>query len=437
MNNGIMDINRRTAYEVLLEIEEKEAFSNISLNRYMERNAPDSPKFVRELVYGVLENKIYIDFLISHYLKRGVRPLRVRESTLLRMGMYQLEFMDSVSNYGTVNEMVNLAKKYCKGREGFINAVLRSHLRRKNPIELPDRGKDETIYLATKYSYAPWIVELILEEYGPQAEGILMAGNRRADLVLRVNALKISAPLLMMRLEEKGFQASASLLVSEGIKVKGEGVLSDTMYEEGLFSVQDEASMIAVKTLDPKPGERLIDMCAAPGGKTFFSAELMGNTGKIIAGDFYDKKLERMTEEARRLGISIVETKAWDGTRILKEYEEFADRVLADVPCSGLGVVRRKPEIKYKEFSREMEELPKKQLAILKTASRYCRTGGTVVYSTCTIIQRENQKVVEEFLRENANFEMIEEHKLLPHQQGTDGFYIAKMRKNASEKGKL
>lgn len=430
-----MDINRKTAYEVLHDIEKNRAYSNLSLNRYIDKNHSDRPAFVRELVYGVLKNKILLDHYIDFYLKGKGKALGSRERTLLRMGFYQIIFMKSVPNHSGVNETVNLTKRFCKGREGFINGILRAYIRNANPLQLPDKEKSLVTYLSIKYSYNPWIINLFIREYGEvEAEKLLSAGNERADLVIRANSLRISKDDLYAELINKGFKAKNSEWIDEALKVEGERLLSDPLYKEGFFSVQDESAMMAVEALDPRPGEKIMDLCAAPGGKSLFSAERMGNRGKIISGDFHEDKLRIIDKETGRLGISIIETKVWDATKAEEKYFEWADKVIADVPCSGLGVVRRKPEIKYKDYSDEMEMLPRKQLAILQTASEYCKPGGTIVYSTCTVLARENSQVVEQFLEKNPGFEKQEERQLLPSCEGTDGFYIVKLRKRLSEK---
>lgn len=425
-----MDINRRTAYFTLMDVEGNKAYSNISLNNYISRGKPDSPAFVRELVYGVLKNRTYLDYTIQQFIKTPVEKMKSSDLTVLRMGVYQLKFMNSVPEYAAVNESVTLAKRFCRGREGFINGVLRSYIREDKEVKLPKRGLDEVKHLAVKYSYEPWIIELWMSQYAPAfVEELLAAGNLTPDFVIRVNTLKTTREDLKRRITSKEFEATDGLFSKDALRVVGSGLLGGKLYKNGMFSVQDESSMLAVNMLDPQPGEVIIDTCAAPGGKTMAIAEKMGNIGQVISWDIYRRKLSLITKEAERLGVDIVTTKAWDATRVDSTMIEKADRVLVDAPCSGLGVVRRKPEIKYKKCTSDMQDLPKKQLAILSAASKYVKPGGTLVYCTCTISHLENQKVIVEFLKRNPSFEKEEMIQLLPNINNTDGFFICKMKK--------
>ncbi|HVI39186.1 MAG TPA: 16S rRNA (cytosine(967)-C(5))-methyltransferase RsmB [Anaerovoracaceae bacterium] len=428
-----MDKNRRIAYLTLMDVEAKKAYSNLALNHHINNGKPDAPAFVRELVYGVLENKIYLDYMIEHFIKTQTCKMKASDLTVLRLGFYQLKFLDGVAEYAAVNESVDMAKKYCRGREGFINGVLRSYLRAGKEVELPDRTKDEVHYLSVKYSYEPWIIELWLEQYALDfVEELLAAGNKTPDLVARVNFLKTSRDDLKRRIIAKGYHAEDGLLCKEALHLEGRGLLSGKLYNSGMFSVQDESSILAVNMLDPQPDEMIIDVCAAPGGKTLAIAEKMQNKGTVNAWDIYKRKLSIIDKEAQRLGITIVTTRTWDATRVDSSMIEKADRVLVDAPCSGLGVVRRKPEIKYKKQSMEIDELPKKQLSILSASSKYLKPGGVLVYSTCTISPYENQQVVREFLKKNPHFSKEEELQLLPNINNTDGFFICKMNRDDS-----
>lgn len=427
-----MDSNRKTAYYTLIDIEERKAYSNIALNNHINNGNPDSPAFVRELVYGVLENKIYLDYSIGHFIKTPVAKMKVSDLTVLRMGIYQLKFMDSVPEYAAVNESVILAKRFCSGRDGFINGVLRNFIRKEKQIELPDRNLNEVDYLSKKYSYEPWIIELWLGQYDVNfVEELLAAGNATPELVIRINTLKTSRDDLKKRIIAKGFEATDGYLCGEALHVKGSSLLGGKLFENGMFSVQDESSMLAVNMLEPKPDHLVIDVCAAPGGKSLGMAEKMGNHGQIMAWDIYKRKLEIINTEAKRLGVSIITTKTWDATMIDFSMVEKADRVLVDAPCTGLGVVRRKPEIKYKKLSVDIKELPKKQLDILTASSHYLKPNGILVYSTCTISPYENQMVISEFLKNNPSFIKEEALQLLPNINKTDGFFICKMRKRA------
>jgi len=428
-----MDANRKTSYLTLLDVESKKAYSNLALNHQIAINKPGSQGFVRELVYGVLENKLTLDHYIDILVKDGIKSLKVHELIILRMGIYQLGYMDSVPEYAAVNESVLLAKRYCRHKAGLVNGVLREYLNKKMQIRLPDRHEDEVKYLSVKYSYAPWIIELWMEHYDMDfLEELLEAGNATPPTTIRMNWLKVMKKDLMNKLREKNFDAEEGKVSRNAINVKGSGLLETELYKMGMFTPQDESSMLVAEKLDPKHGEIIMDVCAAPGGKTTAIAERMNNTGRIIASDIYRRKLDLIDREARRLGITNIETRSWDATRVDSSMLQKADRVLVDAPCSGLGVIRRKPEIKYKEYTEEMQLLPKKQLAILSASSGYVKPGGTLVYSTCTINPEENENVTDSFLKRNTAFKLVEKVQLLPNTDGTDGFYICVMKKEAS-----
>ncbi len=427
-----MDPNRKTAFCALYDVEEKQAYSNIALNHEMIIGNPPSPAFVRELVYGVLENKIYLDYIIGKLVPSGLSRIKKKDLVVLEMGIYQLQFMDSVPEYAAVNESVVLAQKYCRGREKFVNAVLRNFLRKKDELTLPQKGDDFVRYLSVKYSYEPWIIKLWLSQYKPEfVEELLAAGNETPPLTVRINTLRIGKYELLEKLLERGADAEPGKLCDNAVCIKkAEGLLDSKLYKSGYFSVQDESSMMVAAILDPQPGETIMDVCAAPGGKTFAIAERMKNLGTIFSSDIYPRKLTLIESEAKRLGISIVRTKAWDASKVDKSRMGKADRVLADVPCSGLGVVRRKPEIKFKKLTPELEKLPEKQLEILNAASTYVKPGGTLVYSTCTISSCENQDVVDAFLKAHPEYKREEMIQLLPNVNQTDGFFICRMKRN-------
>ncbi len=425
-----MDNNRKTAYQTLLDVESKKAYSNIALNHKIAVNKPGNPALVRELVYGVLERKLTLDYYIDQLLKEGIDSLKSPEINILRMGIYQLGYMDSVPEYAAINESVELAKKYCKGRAGLVNGVLREYQNKKIYLTLPARDEDEIRYLSVKYSYAPWIIELWMKYYDKAfVEKLLDAGNETPPMTIRANWLKIRKDDLKKVLNERGCEAVDGKICQNALNVKGSKLLESEMYSYGLFTPQDESSMLVSEKIGVKQGDLVMDVCAAPGGKTTAIAERMNNTGRIIASDIYRRKLDIVDKEAKRLGITNIETRSWDATRVDSTMVKKADRVLVDAPCSGLGVIRRKPEIKYKEYTNEMMLLPKKQQDILSASSSYVKPGGTLVYSTCTINPEENEKVVEEFLKRNREFQRVERTLLLPNMNGTDGFFICVMKR--------
>ena len=425
-----MDNNRRTAYHTLMDVETKNAYSNIAINHQIILHKPNNVPFVRELTYGVLENKMLLDYIIDSLIPRDVSKLKASDLTILRMGIYQLARMESVPEYAAVNESVVLAKKFSRGREGFINGVLRSYINEKYNIKLPDREDDEVKYLSIKYSYEPWIIRLWLETYDVDfVESLLAAGNETPSVCIRLNWLKIMKPDLIKELSARGFEVEEGKIASNALHVKGQGLLDTAFYKDGLFSVQDEACQMVAQMLDPAQGDVVMDMCAAPGGKALSIAERMNNKGTVIASDIYKRRVEIADREAKRLGISIIQTRTWDATRVDSTMVEKADKVLCDVPCSGFGVIRRKPEIKYRKNENEVEALPAKQLAILKASASYVKPGGVLMYCTCTINPYENERVVADFLRKTNSFKVEESKQFMPNVDGTDGFFICKMRK--------
>lgn len=428
-----MDINRKAAFLTLVDVETKKSYSNLALNHQIVVTKPNHEGFVRELVYGVLEHKLTLDYYIDLLANNGVGSLKTNELTILRMGIYQIGYMNSVPEYAAVNESVLLAKRYCRGKDGLINGILRAYLGKRMQLKLPDRSEDEVRYLSVKYSYAPWIVELWLKHYSSDfVEQLLAAGNETPPMTVRLNWLRIMKKDLISKLEESGFEVTEGDICSNALHVKGSRLLETEAYRMGLFTPQDESSMLVAEKLDPQHGDVVMDMCAAPGGKTMAIAERMNNTGKIIASDIYRRKLDLIDREAKRLGVTNVETRSWDATREESSMFQKADRVLVDAPCTGLGVVRRKPEIKYKEHTDEMDLLPKKQLAILTASASYVKPGGTLVYSTCTINPNENEKVTDAFVKRNPSFKKVERTLLLPNVNGTDGFFICVMKKDDS-----
>ena len=429
------DLNRKTAYQTLLDIEKNQAYSNITLNYQIGQLKPDNPAFVRELVYGVLENQIYLDHILKQLIPKGLKGVKKPIKVLLRMGLYQLIFMDSVPEYAAVNETVKLARKVAPGRDGFLNGVLRGYGKKKEQITLPDPEKNLALYLSVKYSFDLSIVNLWLSQFNAEeTENLLANSNMRPPLSIRVNLTKTTPEELEAELTAEGFVLEKADLCQRVFFVKGSGLLDTEAFAKGLFSVQDTASVLSVDVLAPEPGDVVIDMCAAPGGKTLAMGEKMENRGQILAFDIYAHKLELIQTQAERLGLTIIETREQDGTIFDEAFVEIADKVLVDGPCSGLGVLRRKPEIKHRPILEDVAELAEKQLAILENACRYVKPGGDLLYSTCTINRKENGDVSSVFLKTHPEFEMKEEKQLLPGIDQADGFYICKIHRKLPER---
>ena len=425
-----MDKDRKSAYLALLRMEKDGAWSNIMLNHLIEEEKPQSPAFVRELTYGVLERKYYLDYLLAQLLTQSIRILRKEAHVLLAMGMYQIIFMDSVPDHAACDECVKLAKKYCRAQSGFINAVLRNFLRKRDSLKQPESEKDPVRRFSALYSYEPWIIQLWIAQFGEaRTEKLLAAGNEKPPFTVRVNLLRTSVEELKERLAKQQIQCRSVPSSERVLELKGSQILKLPEYREGLFSVQDTASVIAMEHLSPQAGDTVIDTCAAPFGKTLCCAEIMENQGTILAFDKYPNKIKGLHREAERLGIRIAQAAAADATVPREELFEAADRVICDVPCSGLGVIRRKPEIKYKQLPDGGRELAALQLRILENASRYVRPGGVLQYSTCTINRIENEDVTRAFLASHPAFSETVSRQLMPDEDGTDGFYFCRMKR--------
>lgn len=433
-----MDVNRKAAYHALLEIESKGAYSNLAAAAAIRKYRPDDEAFVRTLIYGALENQIYLDYRLSRLVRSGLSKVRRPALILLRLGAYQISFLNSVPDYAAINESVSMTRRYCRGLEGFVNGVLRAYARGEGN-ELPDFEKEPERYLAVKYSYAEDITAMWLAMFGPERTRSLMeAGNRVPELTVRVNTLKCDAGTLSEKLKSEGAslrpisvkEPHGSRLSGLSLHAEGSGILRSEAFRDGWFYVQDAASSAAVAALNPKPGETVIDLCAAPGGKSFAAAMMMNNTGRILSCDIYEHKLELIRSTSARLGTGIIEPVLRDARDAGSEYDGMADAIIADVPCSGLGVVRRRPEMKLRAKRENIRKLSALQKEILDHGARLVKEGGRLMYSTCTISDAENAQVKDAFLSSHPEFRVMEENLFLPDEDPCDGFYYCVMRKN-------
>ena len=426
----MIDLTRKTAYEILLKIDTEGAYANTEILSREKESKDIDGAFLRRLVYGVMEQKLYLDYVLDKLISRGVKSVDKKTLPLLRMGIYQIMFMDGVPEYAAIDSSVELAKNALRGKDGFVNAVLRNYTRDPNSIELPKSERDFAKYLSVKHSIDESILKKWIEEFGDEdCEEMAAAIDRAAETSrfgIRVNLMKNSPETVRKELETLGIEVLDSKLSSRSLIVNdtGDNKITDTyIYKRGGISIQSQESTWIADLVKAKPGEKILDACAAPGGKTMALAESMENRGKIVAWDIYEHRLEQIREQAERLGIVIVDSHARDAGEYLPELEESFDAVLIDAPCSGLGVMSSKPEIRYKK-AKDIADLPDVQKGILQTCSRYVKFGGRIVYSTCTINIDENKKIVEDFLFRNHWFKLESERQLLP-QEGYNGFYAA------------
>lgn len=441
---------RHAAFTILARIEKERSYSDILIDRELSLGALQGPDrgLLTELVYGVLRRQGTLDHVIGQFSRIAVSRLERAVLGLLRLGLYQLLFLDRIPASAAVNETVKLAHILAPRSAGFINAVLRQADRQRDSIKYPDRGRSPHDYLAARYSHPVWIVKEWERQLGFEgAEQLAEAMSDIPPLTIRCNTLRISRKELAERLSAEGATTTDCAYSPLGLHLStGTPAATLVSFREGLFSIQDEASQIAALLVGAVPGERILDLCAAPGGKATCLAELMGNRGEIIACDIHPRRLEQVTTFAARLGIGIIRTMAQDASLpdVMHKGELF-DRVLLDAPCSGLGVLRRNPESKWWKRPEDIRVLAEKQRSILANAAALVRPGGVLVYSTCSTATAEDEGVLDDFLSRNSGFvlEDLRRHFLQyaplltergmfrswPHQHGMDGFFAARLKR--------
>lgn len=444
---------RELALLVLQGVDEHGAYANIELNRILEAHKPEKQEraFATELVYGTLRNLQHIDHILSQFIKRPLKDLTVWVRNILRLGVYQLKFVERIPASAACNESVNLVKKYGhKGVVAFANGVLRNIGRNLDNLKYPSLAKDPVGHISIVYSHPQWMVQRWLEQFGVEATiQLCQTNNQAASLTARVNTLKISRAELMERLQAQGIKTQSTRWSADGLVLQGvDSLHSLDLFQQGLFQIQDESSMLVAPVVDPQPHQLVVDTSAAPGGKTTHLGQLMQNQGTIYACDLHPHKLELIKENCQRLGIDIVQTFALDATQLPQEWTGRANRVLVDAPCSGLGVLRRRPDARWRKEAGDLVAIQQLQLAILASAANLVQPGGVLVYSTCTITPEENQEVVQAFLADHPEFQLdalapylpadfpLEQPQagwvqILPHLHDMDGFFIARMVKKA------
>ncbi|WP_010252404.1 16S rRNA (cytosine(967)-C(5))-methyltransferase RsmB [Acetivibrio cellulolyticus] len=448
-----LDLPRETALKILYDINKSGAYSNIALNKYLEDKALSGldKAFITELVYGTLKWRLSIDYIIDQFSSVKINKLSPWILNILRLGVYQIVYMSKIPESAACNESVNLAKRYGHSASSrYVNAMLRNVARSKNKIVYPDRNKDLISYLSIKYSHPDWMVKKWLDRFGESfTEELLKSNNETAPLTVRVNSLKTTREELENTLKKEGFETESAKYIENALTINNPSSLTKMeAFVKGFFQVQDESSMMVGRIFDPKPGEFIVDVCSAPGGKTTHIAELMGNRGQIIARDIHEHKIRLINEASSRLGIDIIKAEIFDASEQDASLTDKADRVLVDAPCTGLGIIRRKPDIKWARNSNDLNEIVKLQEKILNASSKYVKPGGVLVYSTCTIEPQENEEMVKKFLKDNKEYTMEDISKQLPdglvkdttkdgyiqlytNRDGIDGFFISKMRKRS------
>jgi 16S rRNA (cytosine967-C5)-methyltransferase len=440
---------RVAALSALLQVEESEGYSNIVIDktiRKSELNQKDAA-LATAIFYGVLERRMTLDYYLNHFSKIPLKTLSPEVLNILRIGAYQILFMEKIPHSAAVNEAVNSATGSAKleKAKGFINGVLRSLTRNLDNLPKPDQKRSPLKAMSIEYSMPQWILDLWMKSYGIETTKQMVSHlQEKLPIYARVNTTKISTEELLQKLREEGVTAHPVTLLPDAIQLKGTGAVDHLeSFQQGLFHIQDLSSQLCCRLVAPQPGETVADLCAAPGGKTFTMAELMNNQGKVLSYDKYKGKVGLIRKGAERLGLSSVEAWIRDSTNP-EEALLNADRVLCDAPCAGLGIIGRKPEIRYKDKA-ELEGLPALQYTILEQAARQVKIGGTLAYSTCSLNPAENGDVANRFLQEHPDFvpvplqlpktvkrgfrEPENQLTLLPHVNGTDGFFISLFRR--------
>lgn len=437
---------REQAVKTLLRVEKEGAYSNLEIKKVLGEShyKEEDRGLYLNIVYGTLQNKLYLDYLLKKHVSKDLNKLDAEVLEILRTAVYQIYFLDKIPAYAAVNEAVGMTGKMKPKAKGFVNGVLRNVLRskEKDAVFDPLSFSNEKEALAIRYSIPVWIIHKYYETYGAErAEKIIPALNEKPPFTIRVNTLKIDRQTLEEKLSAQGILCAAGKLDSDALHLSHLGsfesqVQRDPLFTAGYFMIQDQGAMKAARLLAPERDDRVLDMCAAPGGKTTHLSQIMENQGAVIARDIFDSRLRLIEETAGRLGISNIETQKTDGCIFRPEDREAFDKVLLDAPCSGLGIIRRKPEIRYTITKKDRKELTRIQRTLLDHAVQYLKPGGTMVYCTCTVNSDENEKQIERILTEYPFMQMetVCGEKAMFHtsplEDGSDCFFMAKLKKD-------
>ncbi|GAB6935854.1 16S rRNA (cytosine(967)-C(5))-methyltransferase RsmB [Calditerricola yamamurae] len=458
----VMQTNRRVltareaALDALVAVEAQGAYSNLALHRVLPRTSPRDKALVTELVYGTLKRQNTLDWFLARLLTRPLAELALWVKVLLRLSLYQLYYLTRVPSHAVVYEAVEIAKRRGhKGIAALVNGVLRRAVREgKQPLVSPDLPA--LARKALELSHPEALIARWEDVYGPEeTRAMCEANNAPAPVAVRVNPLKGSREEVAAHLAAEGWASVPSPLAPDGLRITGgpDNIVRSVSYRAGYVTVQDESSMLAARLLDPLPGARVLDLCAAPGGKATHLAERMGNRGEVVAVDDHAHKIPLIAENAARLGLTIVRPVCADGREAGERWPEAFDAVLLDAPCSGYGVIRRRPEIKWRKTDVDVEALVPLQRELLEAAARALKPGGVLVYSTCTVEPRENGEQIRAFLADHPEMEpdpsgvaarlaavadRVDPEtgsvQLLPHHFGSDGFFLARLRKRGERR---
>ncbi|MHB8841953.1 MAG: 16S rRNA (cytosine(967)-C(5))-methyltransferase RsmB [Candidatus Aquicultor sp.] len=440
---------REIALEVIHRVHKTGSYANLLLPKKLQESDLDrrDKAFATELTYGTLRAKGMLDWVIQQFSKQKLDKIPDLVLDLIRMSVYQIMYMD-VPDHAAVNEAVLIAKKnFHPGIAKFVNGLLRTIAREKDNLPWPDKEKDPVRYISLKYFHPLWIVKMWIEEFGiEETEALCKADNRPPRLMIRVNTLKATPEKLAAELKEAGWQVEPGMYVPEALVVKGGGDITRLpQFKEGQFYIQDESSMIIAHVVDPQPGETILDVAAAPGGKTTHMAQLMQNKGQILSVDVNPTRVNLLKQNIQRMDATIAQAIKADATKLKSVIKKPVDRILCDAPCSGLGVLARRPDARWTKKPEQIEELSSLQTEIITAVADFVKPGGVLVYSVCTLTRQETKLVVDRFLRIREDFyvddvapylpEPLREDvrdgmiQLLPSKHGIDGLFIARLRR--------
>lgn len=430
---------REKVAQILTDIEKDDTYLQLALKKELDTLEAKDKGFANELIYGTIKWRLRLDYVLDQFSKTPVKKMKPFVRQLMRMSVYQILFLDKVPASAAINEAVKIMhKRNMSNLSGFVNGVLRNIDRNKSEITYPN--------LSVYYSIPEWIITRWMKYYGEmETKAICESLSQRARVCIRINTLKTTKDKVKALLSEEGITVLEEGFLPESLYIHApSGIHHSPSFKAGLWTVQDESAMLVGHVLGPEKGDEILDVCSAPGGKTVHLAELMQNEGHIIGADVHEHKIELIEKNAKRLGASIVEGKLQDGMLINEDWKEKFDKILLDAPCSGLGIIKRKPDIRYAKDETEIRDINNIQRKLLKNAINYLKKDGILVYSTCTLTQEENQNMVEyalslglqldaipydmpaclkPYIKDNAYIE------ILPHVTDTDGFFMARFRK--------
>ena len=434
---------RELAVKILDRVLNEGAYSNIILSKELnEAELSDKDKaLLTEIVYGVLRRRKTLDIIISNFVK-DIKLMNKDTLNILRVAIYQMNFLDKIPSYAACNEAVEEAKLISEGDSKLVNGILRNFTKNPDDIEVPGNKIDEYAY---KFSFEPWMIRLLIKQYGEPISKKIMSGlNAIPQVSVRVNEIKADYDEAFEELEALEYEIEEGSICPEAISIKGgKSIENNPLFKDGKITVQDESAMIIAPLLELEEGMTVIDLCSAPGGKTTHIAEILQNTGKVLAFDLHESKLGLIRENCERLGLTNVEVNTNDATKLNNELIECSDRILLDVPCSGIGIIRKKPEIKWNKTRNDLRDVIPVQRDIMENAWKYLKTGGIMIYSTCTLNKEENEENIDWFLstHKDCNIKKIfvgKQDNLVYNRNGSltimpneymDGFFVAKLEK--------